>query len=558
MGTKKKINAQHCSATSFRPSPDFNQSSVNDFNAGLELRSRSPGYNTNRYNRGHRTHLGGVGGNIRLYNSCQTLLVTSPSPSTPPQYLEATNHSTLRGRHLSSFSTSSSFIKASTFARSGNSSKHKGHHAIVEHSFQRCSNTRYNGHNSVSSQEHDLNLRLHDQRDSSSYEDDYSVSGEDECSTLCYDISADDIHEAPKLHGSIPNSLVSQKQSLSSELPSYSLWRRQMITTSDLNENYLHQVGSGASYYTSESAKALMHQNRKPQSFYQYDDIAKDSEHSYEPNNTHIKRKDISTTTSDSFAGKPSLPRKSSHQKSTKRRTRTTSGGEVSKIPSDISFPNKSSLKKQLDLSQENGRIPTQKVLPQAQVTRRVSMKRRKSMRLKHSERSSSQNKRASEVINNRGYINKHKELKCIDERDNKPQAVQSIKASHTLSTLKSCRSMSEFETLPSPTRYPETRNGNICTGKLKSISINKNSSNANHGSANSKMLEKECDQHRRRQHGLFISKEMYNKDKKYHEVDKLRSKTNASKHKNIHAVNINSSGHGKVCCGGTACCNER
>ena len=80
MGTKKKINGgHHPSTTSFKNNqPEYNQQSVNHFHTGSgALRTRSPDDYYYRNHRGdERKHLGGVGSDIRLYNSCQTL--TSP------------------------------------------------------------------------------------------------------------------------------------------------------------------------------------------------------------------------------------------------------------------------------------------------------------------------------------------------------------------------------------------------------------------------------------------------------------------------------------------------
>ena len=108
MGTKKKMNGPHSSAVaSFRYSPEYNQSSVSNFHAGSGLRTRSPDYHYYRNQRSDRKHLGGVGSNIRLYNSCQTLMVTSPSSPLPPSqhYMVSNNQHNVRHRQFASNNT---------------------------------------------------------------------------------------------------------------------------------------------------------------------------------------------------------------------------------------------------------------------------------------------------------------------------------------------------------------------------------------------------------------------------------------------------------------------
>ena len=218
MGTKKKINGSHSSAatSSFRYSPDYNHS----VHTGSNVRTRSPDYNYYRsQNRSERNHLGGVGSNVRLYNSCQTLMVSSPPPPPSQHYIISKNQKNLRhsqypinkntldpydgNPNLGGFSTSSSFISASSLKASQISSKHRQHHAVYKQSFQqRSSNRSYlcDTNNNVN-RRNSKNAHFKDPIDLSCNEDDYSVSGEEDCSTLCYDISADDIHEAPRLNG---------------------------------------------------------------------------------------------------------------------------------------------------------------------------------------------------------------------------------------------------------------------------------------------------------------------------------------------------------------------
>ena len=102
------------------------------------------------------------------------------------------------------------------------------------------------------------NYHRHNQIDISSNEDDYSGSGEEDCNTLCYDISADDIHEAPKLNR-VSDHLVSRDAIDSNKVPSYSLWRRQIISKHERTDEYPTPFGSSASYNTSDAAKALIY-----------------------------------------------------------------------------------------------------------------------------------------------------------------------------------------------------------------------------------------------------------------------------------------------------------
>ena len=201
MGTKKKINGSHSSAaTSFRYSPDYNHSSV--LHTGSNVRTRSPEYHYYRSQRNDRQHLGGVESNVRLYNSCQTLMVSSPPPPPSQHYIITKNQKNLRqGQYLSNkntldpynrnpalggFSTSSSFISASSIAASQLSSKHRQHHAVYKQSFQQKSSNRSYICDTTNDPKHQSfrNHHFHNQVDISSNEDDYSGSGEEDCNTL--------------------------------------------------------------------------------------------------------------------------------------------------------------------------------------------------------------------------------------------------------------------------------------------------------------------------------------------------------------------------------------
>ena len=571
MGTKKKINGVQSSATSFRYSPDYNHNSVNSFHERSGgLRTRTPDYNYYRNQRSDREHLGGVGSNIRLYNSCQTLMVTSPSPPPRQNYVVSKNQENLRHRQYSSngsyepynrhsavagFSTSSSFISAPAFAPDGNVPLiHKQHQSVFKQSVQeRSSGRRYICGNSVSTHQNTGRSHFQDhQRESSCDEDDYSVSGEDDCSTLCYDISADDIHEAPRLNGQSSH-IGLQDPSLSSKVPSYSLWRHQVTTRQERTDNYPSPFGSSPSYYTSDSAKALVYEQGLNQDTYRFDNMVRESERNHKSEKTTIKRKTVSASISNPISGRPSLTRKSSHRKSMKRRVNATGGGIASKIPNDIGVPIKSSLKKQSSDGIETGNLVTQKV-SMALVTRQVSIRRRKSIRRKKS----SSSKRQHGLVNNRGQLCSSKDLDSIDERHNEQHAVINTKRSNTSSTLKSCRSMSEFETLPA--KYHEGSKGKNMTTKLSSILTNGSNSKGSSKSRRSKpkMLDEKYHENHT-ENGLFINKGMFNRDKEYEELCTSKNDSSSGKHnKKLNSVKSQKDGHGKVCCGGTACCNER
>lgn len=306
-----------------------------------------------------------------------------------------------------------------------------------------------------------------------------------------------------------------QEPTVPTKVPSYSLWRRQMTSKQERSENYPHPFGSSASYYTSDSAKALIYQQDNGQSSYRLDNIVRDSEHNYKSEKTTIKRKTVSTTISNSISGRPQLARKSSHRKSTKRRNKVVAGGAASKNLNDSNVSIKSSLKKQSSHGVESGHMVTQKV-SMAQVTRQVSIKRRKSMRRKHSEYKSGANKRQTGPTSSRGSYYTSKELSSIDEKDRESHsAASNTNKSKTSSTLKSCRSMSEFETLPPPTKCQENSKGNDLTNKLSSILTNGNSSRTTRRSK-PKHLHEEYKEHT--EDGLFINKEMFNRDKEYEE----------------------------------------
>ena len=225
MGTKKKINGPHHPSTT---SLKYNQQSANNFHTGSgALRTRSPDdyYYRNHHRGDERKHLGGVGSDIRLYNSCQTLMVTSPSPSSQHHYISSKNQRNIRYSQypsnsdylpingvpgISKISTTSSFISASTVARSGAASKHsKKQQAILQHSLQQhCTGKNYFREPGVPTEQR--GRYYEDETVSSCNEDDYSGSGEDGCSTLLYDISGDDIHDAPKLNGGGADYIVSK------------------------------------------------------------------------------------------------------------------------------------------------------------------------------------------------------------------------------------------------------------------------------------------------------------------------------------------------------------
>ena len=62
----------------------------------------------------------------------------------------------------------------------------------------------------------------------------------------------DDIHDAPKLNGGSTDYIVSRDANISSKLPAYSIWRRQMTSSrQEKGEDYPRPFGSSASYYTS-------------------------------------------------------------------------------------------------------------------------------------------------------------------------------------------------------------------------------------------------------------------------------------------------------------------
>ena len=556
MGTKKKINGSHSSAaTSFRYSPDYNHSSV--LHTGSNARTRSPDYHYYRSQRNDRQHLGGVESNVRLYNSCQTLMVSSPPPPPSQHYIITKNQKNLRqGQYLSNkntldpyngnpalggFSTSSSFISASSIAASQLSSKHRQHHAVYKQSFQQKSSNRSYICDTTNDPKHQSfrNHHFHNQVDISSNEDDYSGSGEEDCNTLCYDISADDIHEAPRLNR-VSDYLVSREAIDSNKVPSYSLWRRQIISKHERTDDYPTPFGSSASYYTSDAAKALIFDQDGDQSSYRLNKSEK----------TTIKRKTVSTTVSNSIGARTSLTRKSSHRKSTKRRPRVVTTGTAIKNFVDSSIPIKSSLKKQSSYGIENGHIVTQKV-SMAQVTRQVSIRRRKSMK---------RNKLVSNKKLNVSTGNKiqqyysNKELDCIEGRDRFSQTTASTNKSKSSSTLKSCRDMSEFETLPPPSKYLENSKHN--SGTYKSVLTNEHNSRASSKSRRSKPKHLDEGSLNHTEDGLFVNRIMLNQRDKEYEDACLKSKSRKNKKRN--SVKIEGDGHGKVCCGGSACCNER
>ena len=556
MGTKKKINGSHSSAaTSFRYSPDYNHSSV--VHTGSNVRTRSPDYHYYRSQRNDRQHLGGVESNVRLYNSCQTLMVSSPPPPPSQHYIITKNQKNLRqGQYLSNkntldayngnpalggFSTSSSFISASSIAASQLSSKHRQHHAVYKQSFQQKSSNRSYICDTTNDPKYQSsrNYHLHNQVDISSNEDDYSGSGEEDCNTLCYDISADDIHDAPKLNR-VSDYLVSRDAIESNKVPSYSLWRRQIISKHERTDEYPTPFGSSASYYTSDAAKALIYDQDEDQTSYRFNKSEK----------TTIKRKTVSATVSNSIGARTSLTRKSSHRKSTKRRPRVVTTGTTIKNFVDSNIPIKSSLKKQSSYGIENGHIVTQKV-SMAQVTRQVSIRRRKSMK---------RNKLVSNKKLNVSPGNKiqqyysNKELDCIDGRDRFSQTATSTNKSKSSSTLKSCRDMSEFETLPPPSKYLENSKHN--SGTNKSALTNEHNSRASSKSRRTKPKHLDEGFLNHTEDGLFVNRDMLNhRDEEYEDVC-LKSRSRKNKKRN--SVKIEDDGHGKVCCGGSACCNER
>ena len=560
MGTKKKINGSHSSAaTSFRYSPDYNHNTV--VNTGSSVRVRSPDYHYYRSQRSDRNHLGGVESNVRLYNSCQTLMVSSPPPPPSQHYIITKNQKNLRqGQYpnnkntldpydgnpaLGGFSTSSSFISASSIAAAQLSSNNRKHHAVYKQSYhQRSSNRSYIcDTNKDARHRNSRNAHFTDPIDLSCNEDDYSGSGEEDCSTLCYNISADDIHEAPRLNG-ISDYLVSQDQSNSAKVPSYSLWRRQIIAKHERTDEYPTPFGSSASYYTSDAAKALIYDQDENHSSYRFNKSEK----------TSIKRKTVSTTISNAVGVRTSLTRKSSHRKSTKRRPRVATGGTAIRNYVESSLPIKSSLKKLSSHGIENGQVVTQKV-SMAQVTRQVSIRRRKSM--KRNKLVSNKKLTGSSGNKPQKYYSSQ-ELDDIDARDKTAQSATNTTKSKSSSTLKSCRDMSEFETLPPPSKYLE--NSKHTSGTNKSILTNGHNSRASSKNRRSKPKHLDEGFQNHTEDGLFVNRDMLKqRDEEYDESCMNKGNDSKSrKTKKRHSVKIVKNGHGTVCCGETACCNER
>ena len=572
MGTKKKINGPHHPSTT---SLKYSQQSANNFHTGSgALRTRSPDDYYYRNHRGdERKHLGGVGSDIRLYNSCQTLMVTSPSPSSQHHYISSKNQRNIRYSQypsnsdylpingvpgISKISTTSSFISASTVARSGAASKHsKKQQAILQHSFQQhCTGKNYNCEAGLPTQQR--GRYYEDETVSSCNEDDYSGSGEDGCSTLLYDISGDDIHDAPKLNGGGTDYIVSRDSNISSKLPAYSIWRRQTISRQEKSEDYPRPFGSSASYYTSDSARALIYHHSGNQGSHRLHNGDRDSVDTLRPENATVKRKSISTTVSNSLSGRTSLARKASHRRSTKRRNRTTTFGGSTKLSKDNIIPFDSPLCKQINQGVEKGPIVAQKVL-MTQVTRQVSIKRRKSMkRGKKVEYRSAQSKMQNGGSKYQGQFYSSNELDVCERLDKECCLSNNTKNSNKSSTLKSCRDMSEFETLPPPAKYQESCNTMVGTNKISSILKNSSDSKTSSKARRStpKYINEEYQKYT--QDGLFVNKEMLDRDKEYEEMCESKNGSKSKIHKNKSTNSSQEDGHGKVCCGGSACCNER
>ena len=572
MGTKKKINGPHHPSTT---SLKYSQQSANNFHTGSgALRTRSPDDYYYRNHRGdERKHLGGVGSDIRLYNSCQTLMVTSPSPSSQHHYISSKNQRNIRYSQypsnsdylpingvpgISKISTTSSFISASTVARSGAASKHsKKQQAILQHSFQQhCTGKNYNCEAGLPTQQR--GRYYEDETVSSCNEDDYSGSGEDGCSTLLYDISGDDIHDAPKLNGGGTDYIVSRDSNISSKLPAYSIWRRQTISRQEKSEDYPRPFGSSASYYTSDSARALIYHHSGNKGSHRLHNGDRDSVDTLRPENATVKRKSISTTVSNSLSGRTSLARKASHRRSTKRRNRTTTFGGSTKLSKDNIIPFDSPLCKQINQGVEKGPIVAQKVL-MTQVTRQVSIKRRKSMkRGKKVEYRSAQSKLQNGCSKYQGQFYSSNELDVCERLDKECCLSNNTKNSNKSSTLKSCRDMSEFETLPPPAKYQESCNTMVGTNKISSILKNSSDSKTSSKARRStpKYINEEYQKYT--QDGLFVNKEMLDRDKEYEEMCESKNGSKSKIHKNKSTNSSQEDGHGKVCCGGSACCNER
>ena len=99
-------------------------------------------------------------------------------------------------------------------------------------------------------------------------------------------------------------------------------------------------------------------------------------------------------------------------------------------------------------------------------------------------------------------------------------------------------------------------------TSKLSSILTNGHNSRAS--SKNRRSKPKHLDeqfQNHTDEDGLFVNKDMFHpRDKEYEELCKnKRNDSRSRRNKKVNAsAKIEEDGHGKVCCGGSACCNER
>ena len=202
----------------------------------------------------------------------------------------------------------------------------------------------------------------------------------------------------------------------------------------------------------------------------------------------------------------------------------------------DSNIPIKSSLKKQSSYGIENGHIVTQKV-SMAQVTRQVSIRRRKSM--KRNKLVSNKKLNVSTGNKTQQYYS-NKEIDCIEGRDRFSQTATSTNKSKSSSTLKSCRDMSEFETLPPPSKYLENSKHN--SGTNESVLTNEHNSRASSKSRRTKPKHLDEGFLNHTEDGLFVNRDMLNhRDEEYEDVC---HKSRSRKNKKRNSVKIEDDGH--------------